>query len=47
MGRREVSPDDAEEKDEPELEHVVCLVAEKMSGLGWMWVNGTQPRCQE
>lgn len=34
------SPDDAEQKGKPELEHIICLVAEKMSGLGWMWVNG-------
>lgn len=47
MGRREVSPDDAEEKGEPELEHVICLVAEKMSGSGWMWVNGARPRFEE
>lgn len=47
MGRQEVSPDDAEEKGKPELEHIICLVAEKMSGLGFTWVNGTQPRFEE
>lgn len=42
MGRQETSPDDAEQKGEPELEHIICLVAEKMSGLGWMGVNGAR-----
>lgn len=43
VGRQEASPDEAEQKGEPELEHVICLAAEKMSGLGWMWVNGARP----
>lgn len=47
MGRQAVSPDDAEEKGKPEPEHIICLVAEKMSGLGWMWANGAWPRFEE
>lgn len=42
MGRQEAGPDDAEQKGEPELEHIICLVAEKMRGLDWMWVSGAR-----
>lgn len=39
MGRQEVSPDDAEEQSESELEHIICLVS-RMSGLGCVRMNG-------
>lgn len=42
MGRLEASPDDAEQKGKPELEHIICVVAKKMSALVCMGVSGAR-----